>query len=93
MFKPVGRIVSRGEIGGLFIPFKEGLPYGIYEVRDVLGELLLTRIGDSAMTQLQLESRDIDGLFHARPECCMTVEELQQVADKRLEDQMDRGEV
>lgn len=79
MIKEIGRIVSRGKIAGLFIPFGEGLPNGIYQIRDIMGELSIVRVGDAAMPEGRFTGVDLDGLFLERPNCCMTQEELAQV--------------
>jgi hypothetical protein len=77
MMGVVGRIVSRGgKIAGLFLPVDSGLPQGIYQIENVLGELTIRFIGQPAMNRVRLEGLDIEGVFNERPLSCMTLEEL-----------------
>jgi hypothetical protein len=75
--KPLARIVSRGKITGLFIPVGEGLPQGVYEVREILGELQIVRVGDAAMPEARFTSLGLDELFAERFSAAMTTQELQ----------------
>ncbi len=76
MFSTLGRIVSRGKVCGLFIPMDKGLPEGIWEIRSIMGELTLVKIGQPAMENKRLHGLDLEGLFSERPLCAMTQEEL-----------------
>lgn len=80
MMERVGRIISRGDkTAGLFFPLGEGLPIGIYEVRQVMGELTIVEIGQPAMYLPRFTGLSLDGLHAERPLCCMTQEELDSV--------------
>ena len=75
--KKVGRIVVRkGKTPGLFIPFPAGLEPGVWEVREVLGELTLVRIGTPAMRDARLQALGLDELYGERYSSLMTQEEL-----------------
>jgi len=75
----IGRMLVReGKIAGLFIPINEGLPPGVYNIMEIMGEISVRRVGDSAMDDARLNSLGLDGLYAERSDTCMTPEELKQ---------------
>ncbi len=60
------------------------LPAGIYEVRDVLQELQIKRIGNSAMDPNRLQALDLMDIFLERDTAMMTQEELDAIAQYPL---------
>jgi hypothetical protein len=77
--KIIGRILSRGNIAGLFIPIQSGLERGLYEVRECFGELNLKYLGESAMSNPRIDALDLEGLFAERATSCLTKSEYQDV--------------
>jgi hypothetical protein len=74
--KVVGRIIARGEgIVGLFIPVQSDM-YGIYEVREIMDELTVTRIGDPATPRARFTGLDLEGLLNDRPNSVATKNEI-----------------
>lgn len=79
--KVLGRIVARDGVAGLFIPYKsqENLLDGIYEVREILGELTLRYVGKANLQEDQPErfySVGINDLFDDRSRTFLTTEEI-----------------
>jgi len=73
MMRPVGRIlVRKGKIAGLFLPIDGSLEEGLYEVSNVLGEITIKRIGNSAMHEARLNGIDVGEVFAERHESCIT---------------------
>ncbi len=65
-FTRLGRIlVRKGKTAGLFMPFSQPgqLKNGIWEVREVLGELTLKYIGVPALPDVQYQGLDPQGLL------------------------------
>lgn len=65
-FPVLGRLlVRKGKTAGLFIPFDVPgqLPSGIYEIREVLGELIVARIGDPAMPDARYQGSSVEDLL------------------------------
>ena len=76
-FTTRARIVSRGKkMAGLFLPMDGGLPEGIYEVREVMGTLMIKEIGQPAMMREQFLGIDLESLYHQRCITALTQEEL-----------------
>jgi hypothetical protein len=79
-FEKLGRVVSRGRVtAGLWLPLGTGLPEGLFEVRQIMGELVIVSVGPSAMQADSSErytGLSLSGVFNERPYCCMTHEEL-----------------
>lgn len=80
----VGRIISRGSVTGLFIPMDKGqtMPVGIYEIREIMGELVVTYVGKPALKEQRLTGLDLDGVFAEKEMAAMTAEELSRVTYK-----------
>ncbi len=75
----LGRILARGDIKGVYAPFSSSTEKldGIYEIREILGELTIVRIGDSSHPHVS--SLDLQGV-HLRPDCFLTPSEMGQIA-------------
>ena len=74
--KIIGRIVARGQVAGLFMPFKSSELDGIYNVVEIMGELQIQRVGEPALPEKKFKGLDLEGLFNQRPNSCMTQNEL-----------------
>ena len=81
MFKVVGRIIARGEIVGLFIPMEDHELYGIYEVRQIMDELTIAKVGLPAMTDGRFTGIGLNDLMADRPYSVMTEQELASVTE------------
>ena len=80
MFKPIARIVARGgNICGLLLPLENCELDGIYEIRDVMGELTIIRVGDPAMPESRFTALGLEELLNERPYCSMTQDEIDSV--------------
>lgn len=74
--KPVGRFLVRGaKVAGIFCPVGDTLKPGIYEITEVLGELIVTNIGQPAMPKARVNGLDLSGLHAERDLALMTSEE------------------
>lgn len=78
--RQLGRlIVRKGKTVGLYFPFVPGgLQNGIWEIREVLGELTLVYLGEPAMPDARYQGRDVRDLVHD-PSCAMTPKEWDEV--------------
>lgn len=76
MVKILGRLVARENSVGIYIPFNGNNLDGLYEVKEVEGEIVITKIGDPALSSKKFYNLDANGIFKNRPESCMTKEEL-----------------
>lgn len=74
--KIIGRIVARGQVAGLFMPFKSSELDGIYNVVEIMGELQIQRVGKPAIPEKRFKGLSLDVLFDQRPNCSMTQKEL-----------------
>lgn len=87
IFKPIGRICVRSEnVCGLFIPFNSDtspLKSGIYEIREVLGELIIVSIGKPATSEAMYESLSLEEMVEELPYSAMTKEEIQSERKRR----------
>ncbi len=89
-YKIIGRLVARkGKTAGLFLPI-EGLDQGIYEIREIMGEMSIVRIGMPDLKLARFNGLSLEGLMATRPSCCMTQEELTAAAAKTPEIQITR---
>ncbi len=78
MISTKGRIISRGgKIAGLFLPAGTGLPLGIFEIREVMGELTIVKIGKPYTEPKRFQALDLNGLMADRPSSVMTQKELE----------------
>jgi len=77
-YSVVGRLVSRGDVCGLFIPMQNGLSEGVWEVRRVLGELQLVLVGPPAMPRGRFRALGLEGLFVEREMAALTPKEYQE---------------
>lgn len=75
MMKVVGRLLVRNKIAGIFLPIGEGMPPGLYEVIEVMGDIIIRRVGEPALAQETLNGLDLDGLMDRRAESFMTTTE------------------
>lgn len=81
----VGRFLVRKDgILGLFVPISSSLVPGIYEIREVMGEYIIVRIGEPAMRPERLNALSLDGLYYERAHTMMTNHELQLCAEALL---------
>jgi hypothetical protein len=84
--RKLGRIIVREKkLIGLFFPLGDGLEEGIYEIREILDELVVVRIGKSAMNSRFLNAYDLNGLEMRKWDVALTAEELKEVCDKEKE--------
>lgn len=80
--KILGRIVSRGSgILGVFFPIKKGLPLGIYEIREILGELQIIFVGKPVMEEKRFTALDLNGLANERSHSAMTIKEFNEIKE------------
>lgn len=74
--KQIARIIHRGDrIGGLFIPLCNDFPEGIYEVVEIMGELILKRLSGLNMPDRCI-GISIKELFDERCFFALTEKEL-----------------
>lgn len=59
------------------MPIQGGIPEGIYDVMECMGELNLRYVGQPNMPQARFRALDLEGLFTERPYAAMTAEELE----------------
>lgn len=80
LYRSLGRLlVRRGKVAGLFIPFgATGLASGLYEIREVIGELTVVRVGNPAMPDPMYQGVDVLSLVQ-NPEAAMTAAEYAEV--------------
>ncbi len=73
--KIIGRLLVRKDrIAGVFIPFSNISP-GLYEIREILGELTITFIGENASEE-RLSALSLDEVFAERENHFFTEKEL-----------------
>lgn len=75
----VGRIVSRGDVTGLYLPFAVAnpLPLGVYDVRRIMDEFQIVYVGKPAMKpRLRFTGLNLQDLFNERWSAAMTLSEL-----------------
>lgn len=78
----VGRIIVREpKVAGLFFPMRTGLTQGVYEVRNILGEITIVRLGDSAMDNARLNGLGLSELFDERDISALTREEFKFITE------------
>lgn len=77
MVKKLARIcVREGQVCGLFIPLKDNnLKQGVYEIREILGELIVVRIGDPIMSLERYNGLSLENLYDERSQTAITKEE------------------
>lgn len=79
MINKIGRILARkNTTAGLFIPMGKGLPNGVWEIREIMGEYVLKKVGLPDMKDKQYQALDLEGLHNNIPNSCMTRKELKE---------------
>lgn len=74
--KILGRIIVRsGKIAGLYIPISNELNPGIYEIKDILGELIINKLDNTEIMQDRIDALSLEDLFDRRAECGLTQKE------------------
>lgn len=77
-YKTVGRLLVRKfKAAGLFIPFEFQPNNGLYEVKEIMGENVLTYLGEPDMPNI--ECYNVGDLVQ-NPHALMTTKELQKVS-------------
>lgn len=84
--KILGRILARkGKTVGVFIPFQtDALENGIWELREILGEIQIVRIGKPALPDARYQALQPNDMVNS-PFATMTKKEIDQtlLADSR----------
>ena len=87
MVRSIARIVARGPITGLIIPYDVEAPLdGIYEVVEVMGELVVRRVGEPAQDRDRHEALSLNDLMNSRPFSCMTIEEITEAQNQQSDE-------
>lgn len=79
--KRVARLVARGDVVGIIIPMKpagDSLLDGLYDIVEVMGELVICKVGPSYMQSEHPErytAIDLSELLEFRAETALTFEE------------------
>ncbi len=71
-------LVRKGKAAGLYLPLAQGLPTGIWEIRDIMGVLTLVRVGSPAMGDQRFQSLEVAELV-GDPFACRTQKEITSV--------------
>jgi len=79
MIKFLGRLAARKGVATIFVPSKDFDFDGVYELREVMGELQLRYVGQPAMRETEYYGKDCNGLFDNRTTSLMTKEEWAEI--------------
>lgn len=79
--RTLGRIIVRtGKIAGLYIPLEaDGLEPGIYEIYEVLGEIVVKNLGKSIAIQERVDALSIEDVLDNRFEYGLTEAEYKKL--------------